>query len=695
MPNLNPPIKHHCQKILLAGLIATLLFNVMLPTALAWKPTTHVYFADIVLADALDDGKVTIQRVDYVSGEILGDIGEYAVDPDILAALQSHAAQYRAGTIGPDAYPDIVTGQQVIHPDPELTDIEQGSDAWLSHLWAQAYSDAYKDNLAVRAFVVGFLTHAAGDLYAHTFVNNFTGEAFTFSPVENAVKHVLLEDYIDKRLPQDALDAAFFAPENMNINGVEDDDNDFIYRSMIDARPGTMLDTKLLPEDSDSTLASVPRIFSTIRADLQEDIEGYDCEFWELDCLIEEEYKKAWRDDIDEGLRFWPQTSHQMMIKLVFNEDREAKISEAVDVGEKYVLDHLLSMAGLPDVLPMALEVIEAIIDALVPNYIQKIIDAYKEELINELLIEAIGMNKEQLKEFFTSPALWFDVATDSGAGEDVTLERFNREYLRITDRGYDTPDESFDYTKVPAAYNTVTLSKLTLLSQDEVNRLLSDLRSQVQLNAPNIMLGFASTLDGDNQWLDGMVLAQDRRVYEQIFMRQAGEKLVVTRNARLSRPSAVELSSHFIFLPIILSPPLVNPCFNREATIVGTEGDDTLVGTAGDDVIVGKGGNDTISGGEGNDLICGGPGDDTLQGNQGRDFVQGNMGADSVRGGQGNDVLHGGKDNDQIYGGLGDDKIYGGLGDDEIDGGEGYNLTFAGDGIDRCTANIGNFDCE
>jgi Ca2+-binding RTX toxin-like protein len=305
-------------------------------------------------------------------------------------------------------------------------------------------------------------------------------------------------------------------------------------------------------------------------------------------------------------------------------------------------------------------------------------------------------MNKEQLKEFVTSPEHWFDVAFDSGAGEDVTLQRFNVEYLRITDTGYNNPDEAFDYTKFPPAYNTVTLSKLTLLSQGEINRLLNDLGSDVQLNEPNIMLGFASTLDGDNQWLNGLVLAQDRQVYEQIFMRQAGEKLFVTGSATLLTGLDVNSSAHYsIFLPIIFKVPLVNPCFDREATIIGTDSDETLIGTPGDDVIVGKGGNDIIFGGEGNDFICGGPGDDTLQGNQGRDFVQGNMGNDIVRGGQDNDVLHGGMDNDEIYGGMGDDKIYGGQGDDKIDGLEGYNLIFAGDGVDTCTPNIGNFECE
>jgi hypothetical protein len=76
----------------------------------------------------------------------------------------------------------------------------------------------------------------------------------------------------------------------------------------------------------------------------------------------------------------------------------------------------------------------------------------------------------------------------------------------------------------MPAAYNTATMSKLILLGPDEVNRLLRDLGSTRTLTVPNAMLGFIETLDGDNQWGNGMALAQDCRVYTQIFMRQPGE---------------------------------------------------------------------------------------------------------------------------------------------------------------------------
>ncbi|MBA3429928.1 MAG: hypothetical protein H0U16_00390 [Actinobacteria bacterium] len=57
--------------------------------------------------------------------------------------------------------------------------------------------------------------------------------------------------------------------------------------------------------------------------------------------------------------------------------------------------------------------------------------------------------------------------------------------------------------------------------------------------------------------------------------------------------------------LPAVGAPP--GPCFGREPTIVGTNGNDTLIGTPGNDVIQGRAGMDTIRGLAGNDRLCGG----------------------------------------------------------------------------------------
>ncbi|NES21120.1 MAG: hypothetical protein F6K41_19870 [Symploca sp. SIO3E6] len=461
----------------------------------AWKPTTHVYLGKQALDDALDDGKVTISRVDYENGQIIGEVGTYQVDSSILAALRSHAPQYRAGILGPDAYPDILTGQQVIHPSSSETGIAGGSDAWLTYLWNRAN---VTNTAAVRTFTVGYLTHAAGDMYGHTFVNHFSGGSFAITPPAgpaNAVKHIVVEGSIDKRLDTRALDANFF---NASIDGVKD----FIYQNMIDARPETFLDSELLRAGGGGTDFSIPRIYSTLRADLQRDIDAYyakkadydrranACKPLDFSCSrlailaekaayvtangIQITYKEAWRDDIDSGLRAWPGVSHEVAKALFFNPSRSPDTQRAEDVLQRYVTDHLLSMSGAPDFVGLTAGVISDIIDAITPDFLLEPIRKLKEDLLNTLLKSAIGMTKQELQKYLTSPDTYFDEVLGSGAGENTNLQRFETDYLKMNDTEYFNPNV------VPAAYNTIVMSKLILLGQSEVNRLLSDLGSSV-----------------------------------------------------------------------------------------------------------------------------------------------------------------------------------------------------------------------
>ena len=87
--------------------------------------------------------------------------------------------------------------------------------------------------------------------------------------------------------------------------------------------------------------------------------------------------------------------------------------------------------------------------------------------------------------------------------------------------------------------------------------------------------------------------------------------------------------------------------CFDREATIVGTAGDDNLWGDATDgaDVIAGLGGRDSINGFEGDDFYCGNSGNDRLTDFLGDDHMAGDGGNDQFNESftAGNDVLDGG----------------------------------------------------
>ena len=182
-------------------------------------------------------------------------------------------------------------------------------------------------------------------------------------------------------------------------------------------------------------------------------------------------------------------------------------------------------MSGAPDFVGLGLGVISDIIEAITPNFLLEPIRELRDDLLNTLLKEAIGMTKDELKDYLQNPDKYFDTVFESGAGENISLKRFNADYLKISDPGYNKPSEYFDTNVVPAAYNTAIMSNLILLSSSEINRLMNDLGSSERLNSQNVILGFIDTLDGDNQWKERMVISKDCNAYRQIFMKQAGEK--------------------------------------------------------------------------------------------------------------------------------------------------------------------------
>ena len=123
--------------------------------------------------------------------------------------------------------------------------------------------------------------------------------------------------------------------------------------------------------------------------------------------------------------------------------------------------------------------------------------------------------------------------------------------------------------------------------------------------------------------------------------------------------------------------------CDGKQATIVGTAGNDVIQGTEKADVISAGPGDDTIYGGLGNDIICGGAGDDLIHGGRGNDWLDGDADTDRVFGDLGDDHVGGGPgDQDEVSGGLGIDTVNGGPGNEDLVRGDyGYDRMDGGPG--------------
>ena len=280
-------------KAAIAFLLA--LYVVSGSSAWAWKPITHVYLANQALKDAINDGKVTIYAVDYPNNRLQGDtgtsrnlriIGKYDVDPDILRALRAYPEKFWSGCLGPDAYPDIATGQTVIHPpsysgaDGNADGPDGGTDAWIRHMWECAHTlPGNRD--ANLAFTLGFMAHGAGDVFGHTFINHYTGGIFDLNPpnTDNAIRHIVIEGYILERTPSFIADAVAIADDGLMVpvslqdkeknmfslvasSGISDGVDVFIRDSMVNASENSGLYNVL---KGANTNKSIPYLYSRLR----------------------------------------------------------------------------------------------------------------------------------------------------------------------------------------------------------------------------------------------------------------------------------------------------------------------------------------------------------------------------------------------------------------------------------------------
>ena len=239
-------------------LAATLAVLSVVPLS-AWKVITHAHLAFIARADALDDGRVTIWLADHDRGRPVLDaggrpvaIGSYEVDARVLRALREYPVHFRTGVVGTDILPDLLTAQAVVHPDNRGIG-RDASDAWLRVVWTEALKTNSDKALA---FALGYLAHGAGDLYGHTFVNAYAGGPFELGP--NALKHYILESYIDRRTPRGE---GFF---NLTLEGLEP----FLYNVLV-ANPMIWRSDQDTIAEKRAFNASPPRLFAALRAKLR------------------------------------------------------------------------------------------------------------------------------------------------------------------------------------------------------------------------------------------------------------------------------------------------------------------------------------------------------------------------------------------------------------------------------------------
>jgi hypothetical protein len=225
-------------RLISAALVPLLLVMLAPATARAWKPHSHALTSNAALQDAQDGHMclpgISNQQIAIGETDLVGSYqssGRFKRFND----LRDLSPYVRAGSLGPDAYPDAIYGQFANHVDhsqrpPATRMVDQrtadtmsaifGFDPevamrpindlfphWRAIEWGhevlrQAYAfhaaeldgkkreeilanphlkKLFAERQAAIAFAYGYMMHQAGDGFAHTWINDFTKQPFSLT----------------------------------------------------------------------------------------------------------------------------------------------------------------------------------------------------------------------------------------------------------------------------------------------------------------------------------------------------------------------------------------------------------------------------------------------------------------------------------------------------------------------------------
>ncbi len=161
-------------------------------------------------------------------------------EAEAYAAVTKWEDYFRAGVVGPDGFPDPLTGQIMMHGDQsdivkdiveqvsgirpsdhshmDAFELRRGPAEFRSVDFATAmieflntrYPATGDEREQILAFIMGYVSHGVGDSFAHTWVNELAGGAWSLSagsglwgPFSEEIKHVAVETMVDKLVPPD------------------------------------------------------------------------------------------------------------------------------------------------------------------------------------------------------------------------------------------------------------------------------------------------------------------------------------------------------------------------------------------------------------------------------------------------------------------------------------------------------------
>jgi hypothetical protein len=168
--------------------------------ASSFKVSTHIYLGQ----ELVNDLKTCSQKNGFPCVNIIDNDGQLhptQIRSAVADAITKNERTFLTGTLGPDAFADILSGQLITHAglsnEKDGTVTGFGTGDWIDHLIRNAQS------AEEQAFALGFAGHAAADVFAHSYVNQFAGDVYELKDgeVDVEIRHMMVETFISEHNP--------------------------------------------------------------------------------------------------------------------------------------------------------------------------------------------------------------------------------------------------------------------------------------------------------------------------------------------------------------------------------------------------------------------------------------------------------------------------------------------------------------
>lgn len=451
------------KKRIMALIVCVALIVTSMPMSVfAWKAQTHNYIANLILEEVKSKkGKVGIEP-----------FGDFTVAPEFLKALTDYPEAYRAGSLGPDAYPDIYIGQTYIHPKEEMT-----SGQWLRAMCEDALALPKDDPERYRiiAFILGFMTHYSGDMFGHNYINQIAGGAYPAmtdlakpdkaeAALSIILKHLSSEALIDNAIPVN-----YKRGEAVKI----DAPNEFILNSLIyDGAKNNGLSKKYNPKNVPVHLDYLVKLRSFVykKAEYYRAFENAKNAADYAENTLICNYLDRWIADMDRAMAAWIQVSENVNKALVSDGAQsdlviiQNEITLWFDSYGKYITpapDVIIQAIGAPESVAKFLK------DELGIDYFINLFEEFKKEIqgmiINYMIYNVAGMNEEQvqqMKEALKAPNLFL--------GEEVVASM--KEEMKSFGSSEKLTAEQQEFAPF---YNSLVMTKLILIGPSGFDKLV------------------------------------------------------------------------------------------------------------------------------------------------------------------------------------------------------------------------------